>query len=284
MTAAPIIVAAPTYRSGTTLVQRLITSSENGICYGEDAARRLISMGEFAYQEFLHLDANDARNELTWKTLASGDLNQVMAGLELPGDFTKHAITGALTFFKQHYDEATRALEKEVWACKARELSFLSIAKLSDFFGDLKCVYVYRNVFDTIRSQKSSGLLDSRTKLAEACTKWVENTKVVAALAKSGFKNKPAMLHPLAYETFQEDPVSALHHLEQFCGLQGINPYVLQTRVNTFRFPPDNDSPAEIDYVPPVALSADELEIIQQICGARMQQIYPDLMPELTRH
>lgn len=144
-------------------------------------------MGEFVYQEFLNLDVNDVWNECIWKIFVFGDFNQVMVGLELFGDFIKYVIIGVLIFFKQYYDEVIRVLEKEVWVCKVLELLFLSIVKFLDFFGDLKCIYVYRNVFDIIRFQKSVGLIESYIQFVDVYMKWVENIKVIVVLVKSGF-------------------------------------------------------------------------------------------------
>ena len=123
-----------------------------------------------------------------------------MAGLGLPGEYTKNAVVGAQNCFKQHYAEATRAIDKEIWASNSPKQTFLDIVRLSDFFPQLKCVYIYRNVFDTIRSQKTRGWIKDTSDLATACIEWVANTAVIAALQKNNFETVPEMMDPVKYE------------------------------------------------------------------------------------
>lgn len=43
----PIFISSPLGRSGTTLLQRLICSSDNGICYGESLAQDFLNYFEY---------------------------------------------------------------------------------------------------------------------------------------------------------------------------------------------------------------------------------------------
>jgi hypothetical protein len=276
MTAAPIIVSSPAARSGVSLIQRLISSSRNGICYGADASRRLLMLSEFTHSECLVLQERTELQSFYLHNLLSGKQDYGLIDLELPGELPKHALVGALTFFKQHYDEATKAIEKEIWACKSSANSFLSIVKAADFIPDLKCVYVYRNIVDTIRSQKSAGLIGDEDALVAACMEWVSNTDVIAALSRKNFEQVPAMLHPVKFETFLSGKDEAIRLLEEFTGLEAIQQEIADIKVNRCAPASQTDPTPVPSYQAPAPLSDVEIHIISHLCRERMTEIYPE--------
>jgi hypothetical protein len=273
---APLFVASPTTRSGTTLLQRLITSSDNGICYGEFAGRRIAELCDFAHKELLLVQKNEDRQAIEWDNVLNGNVDYWMVGLDLPGDFAKHALVGAVQFYKQHYDEATSMVNKEIWAVKFPMLEFTRVARIADLISDLKCIYIYRNVFDVIRSQKSKGWISTRQNVIESCLEWVKNTDVVAALKKNDFQNQPAMLHVVQYEDLVLNLDSNLKAIEAFTGLRGIRPEVADTKVNTWITASKEDMAPAVSYREPEPLSPEDVETIRTICASRMDELYPD--------
>jgi len=280
MSSSPILVASPTTRSGTTLLQRLITSSDNAICYGEFCGRRIVELCEFAHRELLLIQQNKARQDHEWKNILSDNMDYWMVGLDLPGDFASHALVGALKFYRQHYEEATRALDNEIWAAKVPTLTFRQIVKVSDLIDDLKCIYIYRNVFDVIKSQKAKGWITSKSKLVDACEEWLENTELIATLRRQNFENLPEMLYVVAYEDLVEDLSNYIAQIEEFTGVRGIRQEVADTKVNAWVNGPSNANKPESAYLKPGNLTRGECEIIEEICGRRMAEIYPNLTAE----
>ncbi len=276
MPAAPIIVSGPMARSGTTLIQRLISSSENGICYGAEAARRLLALAEFTHSECVSLQENAQLQSYYLQHLLSGNQSFGSIDLEIPGELPRHALVGALTFFKQHYDEATKAIEKEIWACKSPQSSFISIVKTADFIPDLKCVYIYRNIVDTIRSQKSLGLINDDKALVGACMQWNNNTDVIAALRRKNFEQIPEMLLPIKFETLLSDRNNTIRRLEEFMGVSAIQHDVANHKVNRCNPTSETDPTPVLSYVEPAQLSDVELHMISHVCRDRMAEIYPE--------
>lgn len=272
---APIFVASPTTRCGTTLLQRLITSSRNGICYGEFAGRRLVELCEFAHRELLLIQKNEERQALEWNNVLSGHMDYWMAGLDLPGDFSKHALAGAVQFYRQHYDEATKAVEKTVWAVKFPMLEFTRAAIVADLISDLKCIYVYRNIFDVVKSQKTKGWLETKQSLIESCLEWVKNSEVIATLKQNDFQNLPAMLHIVQYEDLVQNLDRNIKEIQEFGDLEEIRTEVAEAKVNTWITSSKDDITPAISYCEPAPLTAEEIETVKTICASRMQELYP---------
>jgi len=273
----PILVTSPTTRSGTTLLQRLITSSDNGICYGENTGRRLVELCEFAHRELLDLQANEERHKYEWENVLGGNVDYWMVGLELPGEFSKHALAGAVQFFRQHYDEATKTIGKEIWGAKVPKLEFTQVVKMADLLSDLKCIYIYRNVFDVIKSQKSKNWITDKQTLIDVCREWVANTQVISVLKKNEFQNQPAMLHIVQYEELIQNLDEHIGKIEAFSGLRGIRSEVADKKVNTWLPTSSENFEPAVSYEEPGELTDGEVGIINEICATRMQELYPGL-------
>lgn len=273
----PILVASPTTRSGTTLLQRLITSSQNSVCYGENTGRRIQGLCEFSHKELLSIQSNKAHQELEWREVKGGNVDFWMAGLDLPEDFASNAFVGALQFYVHQIEEATRSLGKDIWAIRVSQLSFTQIVQMSDLINDLKCVFIYRNVFDVIKSQKAAGWISDDAKLVEACNDWVANTEVIATLKRNNFENLPAMLQVIEYEDLIKNLDDVIWKLEVFSGIKNIRREVAETRINTVETSANNEQERSALYVEPLNLTGAECEVIASICGERVTELYPDL-------
>ncbi|MBN9672423.1 sulfotransferase [Roseibium aggregatum] len=280
MTANPIFVTSAAPRSGTMLLQRLISSSQNGICYGENTGERLRQICEFAHQEMVAIQEHEPRHEAEWANVFEGNYDFWMVSLDLPGEFGKHALVGAVTFYRQHFDEATRQIDKEVWATTVPSLNFSQIVKIADLISDLKCIYMYRNVYDVIRSQKAENWIVNEERLVKACNRWVQNTDVIAALMKKDFQNLPSMLHVVRYEDLIENRDATIAGIEAFGGLRGIKPEVADTPVDIREPASDPGTTPERADRETAELTPEETGIIRAICGNRMQDLYPGHDPE----
>ncbi|TYC60538.1 hypothetical protein FMN50_07475 [Rhodobacterales bacterium] len=263
MTASPIIITSPIAGCGTSLLQRLVTGSANGICYGEVPGRRFAELCDFAHREMVAVQENQQRQSLDWNEAFGGDVDLWLDHLDLPGDFPKHALAGAVRFYKDHIDEATRAMEMDVWALKVDALEFTHVTRIADLVNDLKCLFIYRNIFDVIRAQKARGLIADKQKLLEACIQWVKNTEVIAALKRRNFENLPTMLHVMQYEDLVENADAHISSLESFADLHGMKPDVIAL---------DTDDATSHGLA---ELTAEETDSITTVCGSRMQEIYP---------
>src|SRR3989338_10877183 len=72
MTLSPLIVTAPVERSGTTLIQRLICSSNNGICYGENLFVEFLDMLAYTVSKIQYHSNNKVSEEEGLKSVLEG--------------------------------------------------------------------------------------------------------------------------------------------------------------------------------------------------------------------
>lgn len=264
MTASPIFITSPVVGCGASLLQRLFASSENGICYGEVAGGRISEICSFAHREMVAIQENEVRQGQDWTEAFNGNVDSWLDSLDLPGDFGRHALAGAVQFYKQHYDEATRVIEMEVWGVKKSGMEFTQVTRIVDLINDLKCLFIYRNVFDALKEQKAKGLITDKRQLLQAAAGWVKNTDVIAALKRKNFENLPAMLHVVEYDDLLANLQQNIDGLETFCGIRGVKAEVANLDTD---LAPDTAG---------TALTDEERQAIETICHNRMRELYPD--------
>lgn len=268
---APIVVTSPTPRSGTTLVQRLICSSQNGVCFGENVAERLFDFSKFAEGVNNFVETHRERGKLEWEKLLSGDSEFWMVSLELPGDQSKNAALIAYYAYMQYHAVCAAQLGRPVWGAKSPAQPVSSIGKLSQFFPNTKCIYVYRNVFDVVKSCKSRDWIKSEEDLRRYCSDWVRNTEIIAAL-KTQRISAVNRLITIEYERIISHRDEVIDKIEAFTGLNEIKRSVLDQKVNTW----SDDVTLKSKYLEPAGLTVAEVEIITELCGAQMEVLYPN--------
>src|SRR5690349_3141683 len=77
----PLIVTAPSIRCGTTLLQRLISSSKNGLLFGETAANELITALQMAEIKAGMYSHNSAQFASSLAAFQAGGVNEWMIDL-----------------------------------------------------------------------------------------------------------------------------------------------------------------------------------------------------------
>lgn len=283
MNSCPIFVGAPTTRCGTTLVQRLISSAQNGICYGEYSARRLLALSIFAKTQLKTIDDQMQGQKYDWDKVKSGDVQFWMAALEPPVEFSKQALTSSIAAFCEAYQNSARSIEKDIWATKSPRVSIDNLLLMRSLIPDLNCIYVYRNIVDVVKSQKARGWVKNKRDLILSCKEWVANTEALLPLLKLEKESRPTPhLHFVKYEDFIEDLVNGIRGLEAFSGLQAIDPDVAKLKVNTFASQTKPGSGNVNNYIDPAELSRDEIKNIAKICEPRMKELYPELIGSLS--
>ncbi|QDG75701.1 sulfotransferase domain-containing protein [Labrenzia sp. PHM005] len=278
----PIYVGAPTTRCGTTLIQRLISSADNGICYGEFTARRLLALSIFTKTQLQTIEEQMQGQKYDWDKVKSGDVQFWMAALEPPVEYSKGALLSCIEAFCESYQNSAKSIKRDIWATKSPRVSIDNLLVMQSLIPNLNCIYVYRNIVDVVKSQKARGWVKNKRDLILSCKEWVANTQAFLPLTKPENAARTPRLHLVKYEDFVSDLPVGINKLQEFSGLQGIDPEVAKVKVNTFASGSNSDPGNANNYIKPADLSRDEIKNIAKICKSRMNELYPEMADSLS--
>jgi len=267
LTLAPIIVTSPTTRCGTTLVQRLISASDNALLYGEEIGHHIRALTEW----FLGLmrgqeQMGDALDADFQRTLA-GTLEDWRPGLAPPSSVMLRAFAETYYQLPSTLADYGRAIGRPVWGFKGPAYSFDAIRAMLALMPHATVVYMIRNPFDALKSAKARRFVVDAEDVAGFCSEWARNVGQALELGESPWMTL------LKYEDLIAQPKAQIGRLESFTGARGVNPGVLDIKVNTFAgAEADGHSPSQ--YIAPMELTADEAAAVMTHAGAIVAELY----------
>ncbi len=251
----PILIASPLRRSGTTLIQRLISSASNGLIYGETCANdfQMISNLVASKQSFM-LQHKDWRNDQIKKVL-EGKVNDWIPDLMPDIDEYLQGFRGMLKSLVENYGGFASKEGRPVWGMKMPEWNPSNLVLLQQVLPETKIIYLSRNLKDCVRSAKKIEMVMGDNEVNQFCHAW----KQFSEYAKLHLQNDKVM--HLNYEDLIADPEQWINKIELFSGAKDIDRLVMQVKVNTYA----NDhklAGSEKPYLEPATLTEGELAIV----------------------
>ena len=250
----PIFIASPVRRSGTTLVQRLLCSSDNAIIYGESAANELLNLFNMYQARILYFQASKKFRDEQLERVLAGEVNEWIPDLMPAMDGYLDALKKSYLSIFHHYREFATQQGKVKWGMKMAEWQVHQLQMALQTFPKSQLLYIYRPLEDCVRSAKRVNMIRSIPELQHFCQSWQQNLNFV----REQLPAQQVLL--IDYEKLVANPEMLLSEIEQFCGVQNIDRTVMQHRVNTFA----SQTPGGTGYLSPAELNEAEQKIIDQ--------------------
>lgn len=257
----PICIASPLRRSGTTLLQRLLTSSPDTLIYGENCATDLHMLTSMlASKEMIFLQGKNWRDEQLHSVL-NGNVNDWIPDLMPDVDGYVAAYKKMIFSLMGHYASFAEKNNREIWGMKMPEWNPASLRQIQRLFPDTKIIYIHRNLMDVAKSAKKSEMYFGLNDLHQFCQTYKHHLE----FARQHLKGEN-VLH-LEYDALVENPEKWISEIELFTGAKNIDRKVMEVKVNTF----DNDPKLEMGaapYLPPANLTKEEMDLISSYTEA----------------
>ncbi|MFB6355038.1 MAG: sulfotransferase [bacterium] len=251
-TESPVIIWAPTTRCGTTLLQRLITSSGDIIVFGEDLflvrdIPHLIS--KFHEQESM---ANQALEKFS-----RGEVNfwspNVYPDLEKYGNAMVDFFYRIIGLYRETADEK----EFENWGLKTPEFDQTSYEIFSTLLPRARHLFIYRHIQDVLKSQKGRGWIEEPGDVEENAETWADNTTQML----DDFAERDRH-YCVQFRELLDNKTDYVGKIEEFLGISGIDMDVFDHKINTWQ--DDSDGSSNDSYTEPVELTEQEETIMQE--------------------
>ncbi len=255
---APICIASPVRRSGTTLLQRLLCSASNGLIYGESCANDLFMLSNLFLTKQSYFEASKDWRNGQLRSVLEGDVNDWIPDLMPDIDGYLDAYKTAVISLVAHYGNFARQQGRTVWGMKLPEWHPVNLAHLHKLLPASKVIFLKRNLIDCVKSAKKLEMVNSLEELQHFCQIW----KQYVDLADKHLKGDWVL--PIDYEMLVTSPDETLNIIESFTGAVGIDRSVMKVKINTFNNDEKLDKEAAA-YLEPALLSDGEMDVIESI-------------------
>jgi hypothetical protein len=264
----PVIVTAPAPRCGTTIVQRLLSASENGFIYGEEIGSEIKNLTTLLFGQIQMLESRGAQLDADFADALAGNLKTWRPFLTAPAAVMRKGWVE--TFYQlplalaRHGEEVGRP----VWGFKFPSYSKDMIRGLLAIMPRAKVVYVFRNLPDVLRSAKARKFVTTPEQTGQFCADWAKNLMEASELAQD------ERILFLKYEALLGLPAEHVQLVELFTGVKGIDAGELDAKINTFEGE-NGAGHSPTQYIEPAELTEAELAMVEQHAGAVMAGLYP---------
>ncbi len=225
---APIFIASPVRRSGTTLLQRLCCATEEALVFGESAAGDLVSAGAMFQAKQHMMQFNSAWRDRHLEEVVGGQVNQWIPDL-LPEVETylgihEDLLRGLCTGFAR----AAEAHGRARWGVKLPEWPVQSLAFWQRFLPGSRTVYLVRDHDECFASALKMGIVQEQDapRFRQLYDQYLQHARE---------QLRPEQTYFLDYADLNaEQGPATLLKLADFLGLEVLPPEVLAVRVGNY--------------------------------------------------
>lgn len=245
----PILIASPIQRSGTTLIQRLLSSAMDTLIYGETCANDLNMLIGLYVQKSSMYGRNDGWRSDQMQQVLAGAVNDWIPDLMPdPVEYVARFEDQVAGFF-HYFAEFARRHGREQWGAKLPGWNTFQLEQLLQIMPRSRVVYIVRDLEPCVRSAKQMELCRNLADVQQFSQFWLMNLQEARRRLRSD------RVFWIDYKVLVAEPESVLSELEEFTGCQKIDRTVMDHRIGDYHQ----------DTGPVPALSQEESVIIRNI-------------------
>lgn len=257
----PLIITSAVPRSGTTLLQRLLCSSNQALIYGEKCAHDL----EF----FLNIYAYKMQEYQFQREMSQRDLEKVLHGevndwiLNLTPDIDGYLSAMQTAAFAgiEFCQKYAQSVGRQTWGFKYPGWTPNFVQLLMEYLPQARIIFLYRDLNACLKSAKAQYLVTNDQEVREFCQKWL--------IGLNFLRNQTSQSAILGvnFEALIDKPGDTLKTIAEFSDVHDMDTAVLSHKINIW--PGQNYSSQTKDgYIEPVELNQMELSIVNEFTGA----------------
>ena len=270
LAAAPVIITSPTPRCGTTLVQRLISSADNGFIYGEEVGNQIKTLTSWFVGQLQFIERLGDVLDADFNSALAGTLEDWRPGLTPPAEImTKVWVE---TYYQMPFLLQSHAgsIGRPVWGFKHPSFDRDTIKAMLSFMPQARVIYVFRNLYDVLSSAKARKFVNTRNQVIKFCAQWAKNMSEAAELAQD------ERVLFIKYESLMEQKQDFVRMLEMFTKAENIDIDVFDIKLNTYKGATAKGF-SPVQYIDPAKLTKTERALVLDEAGPVLAHLYGDL-------
>jgi hypothetical protein len=266
---APVIITSPTARCGTTLVQRLLSTSENAFVYGEEVGHQIRTVTTWLIGMLQQLERTEAATDADFQRAMAGTLTDWRPGLTAPTAVMQKAWIETYYQLPATLSDFSSSIGRPVWGFKAPSFNRDTLRALLSMMPKAKVIYLFRNPADVLSSAKARKFVQGEEQVRQFCAEWAKNMVEVSQLARD------ERILFMKYESLLAQRADHVRLLEAFTGAQNASETVFDLKINTYQGDQAQGySPTQ--YIPPESLTDADRAALEAEAGPIMAHFYSD--------
>ena len=186
LAAAPVIVTSPTTRCGTTLVQRLLSASDNAFIYGEEIGNQARVLTSLFLNQIGHWETQGPASDQAFGRALDGDLDEWRPALAPPSEVMLKAWSETYYQLPMALAEFGRSIGRPIWGFKWPGAAPEMARGLMALMPKSKLIYVTRDLADALKSAKARRFVRTAQDVDGFCAQWARHMSAFAQLPDNG--------------------------------------------------------------------------------------------------
>ncbi len=264
---APIIITSPTARCGTTLVQRLLSASENAFIYGEEVGHQIRTVTVWLVGLLQQFERTEETTDSDFRRALAGTLTDWRPGLTAPTAVMRRGWIETYYQLPATLADFSSSIGRPVWGFKAPSFNRDTLRALLSMMPKAKVIYVFRNPADVLSSAKARKFVQGEEQVSQFCADWAKNMTEVSQLARDD------RVLFLKYENLLAQKADHVRLLQAFTGARNVSEIVFDLKINTYQGDAaQGHSPNQ--YIEPESLTEADRAALEAHAGPIMAQLY----------
>lgn len=226
---APIVIASPIQRSGTTLLQRLLCSARDALIFGETCANDLNMLLGLLMQKRGMYGRNDGWRGAQLQRVLQGEVNEWIPDLMPDTNGYLQQFEVAVTNFLGHFAAFARQHDRPHWGMKLPGWNVSQLDQILRMMPKTRILFIVRDLEACVRSAKAVNFCQDLESTRQFAEFWKMNLQNAHRLLK-----RPEVLW-IQYHTLTSYPEETIQRIEQFAGLREIDRSVMKHRVRGYQ-------------------------------------------------
>jgi len=258
----PVIISAPTLRSGTTLFQRLLCSAPGCLIFGEGCVLDLEMLLSVYIAKSMTYSSNQQRFEGVRHRVVEdeddGWIPDLMPDLDGYVEALGQGCFSGLDYCRTY----AQTRERPKWGFKYPGLQPHILETMLSAMPAARLIYIYRDIVDCLRSAKAKQLVATDVGAELFCRSWAKNLTHARSIA-----GRPSVLL-INYSEMLVEPELYIRGIEEFSGVDGIRRDILGKKINS-----STDGNAD-EYLEPAVLTANEMRMIDGLTSTLRSSLF----------
>lgn len=252
----PIFITSPCNHAGAALIQRSVSMSTNGFCYGDNLFDEIMSQIDWAFGLIERHQNNKEREQQVLDDALNRKPSTWMPELAPPHDIYMASLLSVIYNLPHTAQHCVQENGRDIWMLARASVAASRMNDLLSIFPTSKGIFVHRNPLDIVRDTMRDA---PGSNVTDICVMWNDMMSEYLTFQSD-------RLLKLCYEDAQTNPDAFATSIEEFSGVTGLQGNIL-------------DAGSEAELESSFELSPEVERQIKVQCEDMLAVFYPTLVP-----